>query len=501
MDLFIKKGRIISAIENTSIPLLYYFLAFFSFIIFENFLEIFSDPGFVSFKLFHFAHQLSILANASIAIHVMHTSLWWIAVILFAPIVFTFITRENIDKTLRAALSFSWLILLTPIADLIGSKGEGFNIHYVSLENIADLLYFPAQLTPGENLTVIAVGILVFSYCFIKTRKIIKAIAGTLLVGLGVLLAFTMPTIMRILAHLFNIGLDSITPVLVTRCLVFAIFIESVLIFGLRNKSGLISILKSMGGFKTLHFILMFVLGILLARAHIGRFILVNIGSFLLTIISFSLIWATANIISSWKETSLLTSSEGKTAIVLFLTACICALSVNFTTLYFVLVLMSACITYLLAPMSLKRFPFLSKLLISFSLLLLVILGWLFAGGEILGFPQIFSLYFLVFITLCLNFVDLKDYSFDKETGLITLPVELGEERARFLIGFSFVISYIATPWLFLEKMMFFPAAILGLAQFYLINRKKYKEEHVFLTHILSLIALLIWLNFFRVPV
>jgi hypothetical protein len=496
----INKKQILAKLEDTSTPLLFYFLNLFAFILIENFLEVFSDPGFVSFKLFPFSHRLAIPASTSIAIHVSHCSLWWFAVVLLFPIVFALITKENIDKTLRVVLSFSWLIILTPIIDLILSQGKGINIHYLSPRKITDLLSIPLELTPGENLTAIIAIILVFSYCFIKTRRIIKALIGTILISLGVLIAFLLPFIIKQLAGIFQIKINRITPVLVTRLLIFAIFTELCLISYLRAKKYFLSVLKSMGLFKTLHFILIFILGMLLFKAHIGRLILENIGSFILSVISILLVWALANIISELNSQEPLNSKHSKVAIGVFLAATASAISINFTTLYFILLAISASIIYLLPPIKLKRFPLISKILISFNLFLLVLLGWLFAGGEILEFPNIFTIFFLVFFTLCMNFMDIKDYITDKKTGLRTLPVEFGEKRAKFLIGFTVLITYIAAPWLFLEKMLLLPALILGLLQFYLINRKNYKETYVFLVYLLSLVAILLWLNFFRVP-
>jgi 1,4-dihydroxy-2-naphthoate octaprenyltransferase len=107
-------------------------------------------------------------------------------------------------------------------------------------------------------------------------------------------------------------------------------------------------------------------------------------------------------------------------------------------------------------------------------------------------------MYILIFSSICLNFVDLKDITKDKAAGFRTMPVELGEKQARFVIGTAFLVSYLSIPWLFLDKILFIPALLLGLIQFYFIKRKSFQEELVFATYLASLVCLLGWLNFFR---
>lgn len=496
MKIFKNTGNFLKTIENPDIPLLYYILGLLSFIAIENFLEIFSDPGFVSFKLFSFTSQLAIPASLSIAIHFLHCSLWWVAVVLVFPLVFSLITKEQIDKTMRAMLSFSWVMLLTPLTDILISGGQGINIHYLSIKKLADILYLPQGLTPGENLTAITILALAFSYCFIKTKKVSRAIAGIILISLAIGIAFLIPFFIRWVAGIFNINVEAITPIPVGRTLILVIFFELTLILYLQNKKYFTALLKNMGLFKTLNFIFIFLLGILLFKAHIGRFILENLGSFLLSVIAISLVWALANIMSLFGSHDEVMHKKAAVGIVLL--AALCATAVNFTTLLFILLGSSCCVLYLLAPFRLKKFPLLSKILLAFSQIILVMLGWLFAGGEIFDFPQVFTMYILIFFSICLNFVDIKDISQDRVADLRTMPVELGEKQAKFVIGVAFLVSYLSIPWLFLNKILFIPALLLGLVQFYFINRKAFREELVFATYLASLVCLLGWLNFFR---
>ncbi|HOX53830.1 MAG: UbiA family prenyltransferase [Candidatus Omnitrophica bacterium] len=496
MKILHRIGNFLENIENPKIPLLYYFLTLFASIITENFLEIFSDPGFVPFRLFPFVDQRAVLASTSIAIHFLHCSLWWMAVVLIFPLVFSLVTKEDINKTLRAMLSFSWVMLITPLTDILVSGGQGLNIHYAPLKKLSDILYLPQELTIGENLTAVVILALAFSYCFIKTKKIAKATAGIVLISLAIGMAFLIPSLARILAGILKINLEAITPIPVSRVLTLVIVAELSLAFYLSNKRYFQSLAKDMNLFKTLNFILIFILGILLFRDRADRFILENMGSFLLSAVAITLVWAQANVLSR------LTSEEDpihkKAALGILILSLLCAMAVNFTTLLFILLGSGLCVVYLLPPWRLKILPLISKLVVSFAMIILLMLGWLFAGGEIFAFPQVFSMYLLVFFSISLSFVDIKDYAQDKASSFETVPVTLGEKHAKFIIGVSFLVSYLAIPWLFLNKMLFFPFLALGLVQFYLINRKNFREEPVFAVYLSSLICLLVWMNSFR---
>jgi len=500
-----KIKKLISYIENLNIPLSFHFLTFFAFITIRNFLEIFSDSAIVSFKLFPFYHRLFFSAGVSIAVSFFHYYLFWIGLILIFAIIFSFVTKENIAKTMRIALSFACVAIFTPILDLIISGGKGINITYIYPKGLSSILPLPQGLTPGETLTAGIILILAFIYCQIKTKRISKAILGTGLIYLVILLSSILPFLINQGAKFLQIEIGAITPVPLIRLLIIIILGELACIAYLKNKKYSLAFLKEMGYLKTLIFFLGFILGILLFKNHIGKFLLENAAAFLLSLASITLVWWLANILGNLENEEKTELAAGqkippagyrKIAMGIFSLACLCAIAVNFATFYFILLGAAISVIYCVRPLKLKRFPVFSKVLISSNLLLAVILGWLFGGGEILEFPHIFSLYFLIFFTVCLNFVDIKDYANDLASGLKTLPVIWGEKLSKLFIGLFFLISYFLIPWLFLEKILFFPSLCLGILQFYLINRKKYQEKYVFLVLLISLIGLLVWLNF-----
>ncbi|MFC1594093.1 UbiA family prenyltransferase [Candidatus Omnitrophota bacterium] len=484
-------NNFLAALENTKTPLIFYILSFCAYIIIENFLEIFSDPGVVFFRLLPFSDEISLYASVSIAVHVMHCCLWWVAVVLLFPIVFTWITKESIAKTLRATLGFAWIMLLTPIVDLLLSKGKGIDIHYVYPEKLADIIKTPLSLTPGENTVAVVAIALALCYCWIKTRHVLKTIAGALLPNIGVLLAFLIPPIMTLTAGLFQIELAKITPVLITRALVCALVVELSIIANMYNRDYFKAMIKRINPLALLNIILVFVIGLLLYRSSIGRFVVENIGSFTLSIIAIIATWAAAATLSN-SESSQAEPKNKIIALGLFTAASICALAINFPTFEFVLVGTGCGLLYSVAPLKLQNRPIFSKLPLAFGLFLTALLGWLFAGGEILRFPHIITLYIMVFTTACLYVFDLTQDA-DKKSDIKTLPELLGKRTAKIIISVFFLIFYLLIPWVFLAHKLLIPSAGLGILQCYLINRKNYKEWPVLLVFALTLIGLIVW--------
>ena len=163
-------------------------------------------------------------------------------------------------------------------------------------------------------------------------------------------------------------------------------------------------------------------------------------------------------------------------------------------------------------PLRLKRVPYFSKLAILFNSMALIFLGFTtFNAGDLnsllhfiytgrsnflvlLGMSptssfKILAALLLSVLLLAMNFIDLKDYEGDKRGGIKTLPVLLGLPLSKFLIGGAFLFLYTIAGVL-IGGPVFFIAVVLGLLQFYFINRKKYQEKYVFVMYLPSLLAL-----------
>jgi 4-hydroxybenzoate polyprenyltransferase len=145
---------------------------------------------------------------------------------------------------------------------------------------------------------------------------------------------------------------------------------------------------------------------------------------------------------------------------------------------------------YSCRPFRLKRIPFLSKFIIGLNSLVVALAGFALAGGMIPDFPLLWAFYILVPLALSANFIDLKDTEGDRATGIKTLPVIFGENRARQLIAVFTCCSYVMAA-LLLNVLWMYPLVLGTCAvHLWLLFRKPYREKPVFFTYLLAIFAL-----------
>jgi len=152
-------------------------------------------------------------------------------------------------------------------------------------------------------------------------------------------------------------------------------------------------------------------------------------------------------------------------------------------------------------PFRLKRFPVVASFFSALALALLFMTGFMLLadGQNIIRFPhQVFWLLIIAF-TISLPIKDLKDIEGDRVNEVWTIPVLLGETRARFAIGLGIFASYaLSVVWLN-AKILFLPAMILGALSFWILQTKKIgaRRVHIFVFGFLFIyVALMAYLVF-----
>lgn len=151
---------------------------------------------------------------------------------------------------------------------------------------------------------------------------------------------------------------------------------------------------------------------------------------------------------------------------------------------------------YSCRPFRLKRIPFLAKAIIGINSLAVTVCGYVLAGGKLADFPPIWIFYILVPLALAANLVDLKDTEGDRQTGIRTLPVLWGEDKARFFVAAATMFAYAMAGFL-LHISWVYPLNILvAVAHTWFLYRKPYDEKPVFLIYVAALFALDVFLFF-----
>jgi geranylgeranylglycerol-phosphate geranylgeranyltransferase len=341
--------------------------------------------------------------------------------------------------------------------------------------------------------------LLSFFYCAFKTKKWLSGVWSAITLYILLICLSALPVIIKA-RH----------PLPIIRVLSIGIFLEILVIFYLAKPVYITAVLKGMRWLRIGYYLTMFFLGISIANSGFLTILADNSYCFILTVIAFILSWLGATMLNDVEDYEIdIISNRDRLltknifsknqlqsiSLWLFTAACIFASAVNFTTLFFTALLIANSCIYSLPPLRLRVIPVFSKALIAFNSLLLVILGWLFAGNDILQFPNAVIWYFLIFVTLATNLIDLKDYKGDMQAGLKTLPVILGMEKAKLLNGLFILAAYSVLGLALLDKRIMIAGSGLGLLQLFLITRRDFKEKAFLLINFCGMLALLFYLN------
>jgi|TARA_Y100000310_G_scaffold318132_1_gene371830 4-hydroxybenzoate polyprenyltransferase len=492
---------IVNYLENLKIPFIYFILTFFSLIVLRIFLEEFSDIDSIGIKLEIFLHLF--LAFTALAI-----------LIIF---LFYLLTKTNIIKVSKVVLPSFVIILLPPILDLILSKGKGYNMAYMipDIYNNLILRYFTffgdfpgIGVTPGIKIEIAIVLLASFIYFYLKNHDSIKSLFYTFLFYTLLFWLAATPFLIKIVLEFIGLSYKY-SEQLLSNFFLLLILITGIPLAYLINKKNFKIIIKDIRPLRLTHFILMFILGIILGLNN-SSFILNEINIFYFLFIPVSIIFAgiysiiTNNITDyeidkiSNKNRPLINSKinikeyENLSWFFLFIALFYSAM-VNFLTFFMILLCIGNYFLYSMFPLRLKRIPFFSKLIISLNSLILTMLGFVIITGSINEFPKTIIVFFLLGFTAVINFIDIKDYKGDKKAGIKTLPVILGLKKAKLIIGLFFVLTYLSVYFIVKELYIIPLLFVFGITQFYLINKKDYNGKYVLLIYLLSLILLILY--------
>ena len=143
---------------------------------------------------------------------------------------------------------------------------------------------------------------------------------------------------------------------------------------------------------------------------------------------------------------------------------------------YYLLVYVYSCY-----PARLKRFVVISNILIAFSSLMFLFIGFLFiSGGDfLLNFPWpvywfLFAAYFFI-----IPLKDIKDIKGDKEDRVFSIPVLIKEKNTRILIASLVFSFYLASVFVLKCPRLFLPALSFGTISFFLIDNKKISKYYL----------------------
>lgn len=504
--------KVINRVENSRVPFFYFLLTFFFAVTLRNFLEVFLFCGDVVPDIFS------------------HFYLSYVCIAMSVIILFHFATGEKIKKISRVILAYFLIVLIVPVVDLIASflTGTVYNITYLTPGQHGNLLlrfltfFGPLDqlgITPGIR---VQVGLLVlgsFVYFFAKNRNVVRSLFFSFLTYCLMFFYGIFPFAAETFLKVFGLKPVFSQALMINSYLLLALML-GVCLFYLYKKEYFMEILGDIRIFRLLHLESMFVFGAAFAQLAMIRMDFLpefQVTQDILFYIVFMMVsvafaWLFSVVINNITDVKIdrVTNRTRPTvtgkipmeiykkfAWIFFLLAMVYSAAVGFTGAFLVLLFMAVCFMCSMPPLRLKRVFLLSKLLMSFNCMVLFVTGYFFVYGS-MRIPFVILIFFLVFLTAVISFIDIKDYRGDRKAGIKTLPVVLGLKRSKIVIGLSFLAAYLALCLLTRDVYLAPFLVALGLAQFYLVNRKNYSEAPVIILFLFSNMGLVLYamLNF-----
>jgi len=493
---------VISGLEGERVPFYCSVLAFVVAVILRHSLEMFSSHS--SIPPVQYIHYTFFYLDIAVALILM----------LHA------VTGEKVSLVAKSVLPSFILVAIPPMLDILISGGKGYSMAYMlpllrpNLPLRLVTFFGPLDekgFTPGMRIEVFLAMCGAFLYSHHKTRRILRSLLAALLLYLIVFVfgcfPFLVKGVLRLLhyEYVFN-------PPLAISFYMFFLFLFLVPMAYRLDRRLFVNIMKDIRWMRTLHFELMFLLGLTLGRNEMEVVVTPeNMFSFLFVPIAIVFAFQFAVITNNLSDIEIDRISNPKRPLFnpevdprayrlvgwLFLAGALAyAGAADFVSLKAILCFVAGYFVYSMPPIRLKRVPVLSKLIISINSIALIVAGYATAGGQILNLPRAIMIYFLVYFTLAANFIDLKDHEGDKASGIKTLPVLLGLRSSKAVIGAFFCLAYAALFRVFPETWVKGILILAGVAQIALINRRSYYETPVFLVYLASIVGFIGYLYF-----
>jgi 4-hydroxybenzoate polyprenyltransferase len=512
-----KLKRIVIYLEKSRISFHGFLITFLGTIFLRNFLETFSDRD-------NFWTPVSFFA------YFVHYPMFYLCLFMALVIILHWLTREKIVKITKILLFFFPIVLIAPILDLLLSGGQGYNMSYLFGDLsylIRNFITFPWNYsgrgaTPGIQIELMVIFLLVICYLILKTGKPFRAVIGGIFFYVLVFVSGSIPSFITIFWNLKGPitdaeGMFGGEVVLYhfysfnhKMALVFFPLLlgELSLWFWLYDRRKFLALLRNLRGLRVFHYLSMLGFGMFLGYAQMRPVALFD-SPFPLLILSASASsvalawWFAAGVNDLYDiETDKITntsrplvsgiiSTEEQQAfnMVLLLLSLIAGYLVRYPFFLTILLCIALSYIYSASPFRAKRIIFLATFILACCAALVCLAGFVLFSDDysFYNFPPRILYAILVTFTIAFTVKDIKDIKGDRITGTITLPLLLGEKKGKVVIGLLAVLAYVSVP-VILGSVGLTPfALIFAIPTYFLINQKHMREAPIFALYFLFL--------------
>ncbi|MBU6500465.1 MAG: UbiA family prenyltransferase [Patescibacteria group bacterium] len=443
---------------------------------------------------------------------------------------------------------------LPPIYDLIVSAGNGYPMHYPPIDSWQVLLghFFMVGggavnlTTPGQTLQIslIVVGILI--YVILSTKSITRGVVAALLSYSAIFFWATSPTIIKVINDFFHPEVAGQTLIQffsaeISRSMLIKNFLHPTIsvqplrayeiFFGVTMSSFyyiaasvlIVAILLLMDKRKTLatlgnsrmihavYYYAILVSGFLVAINLTGSIIafgwLDSFSLLSLAVASFCARMFAVGIndlydieidkISHPKRplpSKTLTEGDIKDANLFFLIwALVGAFIVGHYVFFMMLVIISVSYIYSAPPLRLKRIPLFANFLMSLAYFSLFASGFFMASADqsIRALPIRYLFLITIVFTLGTTVKDLKDIDGDRAAGVMTIPVIIGRNNGRRIIGLLLSSAFFLVPIILNIRTILIPSLIAAIAGYLIVVSNHYKDNFIFILYIAYIIVII----------
>lgn len=503
--------RTVTYLEDERLPLSKFFLSFLCIIFIRDFLECFS-------QIINYLDMPAELAGI-----VLHFSLFYIALAIQITLLLHYATRVSVNQVLRVVLPAFAVLWISPLLDLAFSAGHGVSLTYLRPELTAQqlmvsfvtLLGGVSAVSAGVRCEIALALIAVFCYLRVKQLSIIESLIYTLLTYAIIYLFAAAPIFIH--AFLGWIGLTfQYSNALMCHFYLLFIALTGALLAYLAAPSQAALLIREIPFLRVMYYELMLLLGVTLALSRSAYAVWPQFFFFqsipadvCLVMIAVCCACVYAMIVNNMEDVAIDQISNPDRLMlrrqigvqhyqrigdIFLIIAMIYAALVSAASWLIITVVMGVYYLYSSPPFRFKRALLLSKLGISFNSLALVVLGYVLVHQGLEGFPWAVYPIILIGYTLSANFIDLKDMKGDKASGIVTLPLWMGEKTSRWFMGLASWLTSLSFYFL-APNPLFFPVMVAaGGIQCYLVVREPYQEKPLLLFYNLCMVIFIVYL-------
>jgi len=469
-------------------------------------------------------------------IEYLHNWFFFLFISILIWFLLGFILKSNLKKLAPFILISFWFFLVTPVFDIIQTKGSVYWSFY-ALVDFGDILshfltffgelpsgikYFGAKAS--SSLAIIFVG----SVILVKTKSFFKAFFGAFFTYVIVFIIGTLPSFLTFIYYFFE-GSKELFEIKDFHAI--QLFTGTEKIFGLKFNDFKYSFAHNL---NIIYFtLLLFLSGILffwLDKAkfkafiknlrypqlfsHFGLFIIglgvgflfypnnfnFNLISFFALstlILSVFLAWEASVVFNDLGDFKIDSVSNGSRPLpsrvfnvkeyrefgmVLMILSLLGGLVVGIKFAIILAIYQIVAWFYSEKPFRLKKIPILATFISSFALALIFFMGFvLFSGDDnLIKVPWRIVFIFLLTFTFSLTLKDFKDTKGDRSQKIWTLPVIFGEKIASIIIASGIFISFVLSTFILNELRLFWWSILFGSLSFLLVVFGETKNTRIF---------------------